>query len=439
MKHRTALTRRQFVQGSAAVGAGLAFGARGASSEASARPVRVGVVGVGSRGTHLLSVLLTLPGVDVNAVCDLVPERAARAQDIVEKKTGRRPEAYTKGETDFKNLAAREDLDAVVGATTWEWHAPVAVAAMRAGKYAGTEVPAALTIDECWDLVRTSEETGMPCMMLENVCYFQNVLTLLRMVREGVFGDMLHCAGGYQHDCRFIAMTEEGALTWRGEQVRQENGNLYPTHPIGPIAQWLNINRGDRFVYLTSMSTPALGMKHYAAEKFGPDHALAKQDYALGDVNTTLIKTAKGLTVTLYFDMTTYRPYDLIFRVQGVKGLYLGTLDKICVEDLTPGKEQWEPFAPYLERYAHPLWTELGTEAKRTGGHGGADYITLYEFIKAVRHKTPPPQDVYDAATWSAIVPLSKASVAGESQPAAFPDFTQGRWKTNPPLPIYGA
>jgi predicted dehydrogenase len=438
MKDTSGMTRRDFVRAGVAAGTAAALATPAATAQESLKPVRIGVVGVGRRGTFLVQTLLDLPGVEINAVCDLVPESAANAQSLVEAKTGKRSEVYTKGERDFENLVRRDDLDAVICATTWQWHTPVMVAAMRAGKYGGTEVPAALTLDECWDLVRTSEETGKPCMMLENVCYFQNVLTILRMVREGVFGGLLHFEGGYQHDCRFITVTDDGRLTWRGELMATDNGNQYPTHPIGPIAQWMNINRGDRFTYLASMSTPAKGMAHYAARKFGPEHALAKRSYAQGDVNTTLLQTENGLTVTLYFDMTTHRPYDLIFRVQGVKGLYLGTLDKVCIEDVTAG-DAWEPFAPFLEKYAHPLWTELAAEAQRTGGHGGGDYITLYEFVKAVRNQTPPPQDVYDAATWSAVVPLSKASVAQQGQRVEFPDFTRGKWKTSPPLSIYGA
>jgi predicted dehydrogenase len=433
------MSRREFVQAGAAAGTAAALGGRLAAGQEKSPAVRVGIVGVGSRGRGLIPTLLQLPGVEVRAVCDIVADSAAQAQQMVEQLSGKRPEAYTKDETDFRRLVERDDLDAVITATPWEWHTPVAVAAMRAGKYAGVEVPAGITVEECWQLVRTSEETRVPCMMLENVCYFRNALTILRMVREAVFGDMLHCEAGYQHDCRFLMFTEQGELTWRGRHVAEKNGNLYPTHPVGPVAQWLNINRGDRFTVLSSMSTPSKGLKHYAARKFGQDHALAKRDYALGDVNTTLLKTANGLTVTLYFDLQTYRPYDLIFRVQGVKGIYLGTHDKVCIEGLTPEPEQWEPFEPYMEKYAHPLWEDLKKEAEKSGGHGGADYITMYEFVKAVRNKTPTPQDVYDAATWSVIVPLSVESVAKGGQPVEFPDFTKGKWKGNPPLPVYGA
>ncbi len=421
----------------AGVAAGAAMTLRAAGQDAAPlERVRVGVVGVGNRGTALLRALLQLPYVDVLAVCDLLEARTVVAQGLVEKARGHQPAAYTQGERDFENLVTRDDLDAVVCATPIQWHTPVTVAAMRAGKYGATEVPAALTLDECWELVRTSEETGIPCMMLENVCYFENALALLRMAREGIFGELLHAEGGYQHDCRFLSF-KDGALTWRGELCATLDGNFYPTHPIGPIAQWFNINRGDRFTRLVSMSTKSRGTKNQAAKEYGPEHPLAKRDYALGDVNTCLIQTANGLTVTLYFDMCTPRPYDLIFRLQGTKGMHMQ--DQVYLEDVSPKAHTYEAFAAYKEQYAHPLWTELQAEASKHGGHGGSDYITVYEFIKAVRNRCQTPQDVYDAATWSAIVPLSIASVAKQSTTLDFPDFTKGAWKTREPVPIHGA
>ena len=431
------VSRRSFIQAGALAGMAMAAGA-GETGNAAASPgaVRVGVVGVGNRGTGLLAALLQIPGVEVPAVCDLVEERAARAQDTVAQAGQKRPEAYTRGEKDYERLVARDDLDAVICATSWKWHTPVTVAAMRAGKYGGTEVPAAQTIEECWELVRASEETGIPCMMLENVCYFREILALLRMVREGVFGELLHAEAGYQHDCRFLLFDEQG-LTWRGAASAEKNGNQYPTHPIGPIAQWFNINRGDRFMRLVSMSTNARGMRGCADGKFGADHPLAKREYAQGDVNTCLIQTANGLTVTLYFDMMTPRPYDSVFRLQGTRGIHTG--GRVYIEGLSPKEHEYEPFEPYLEKYAHPLWTQLEAEANKHGGHGGADFITVYEFIKAVRNKTQTPQDVYDAAAWSAIVPLSVQSVAQGGTNLEFPDFTAGTWKSRQPVVIYGA
>lgn len=440
MQRKDSLSRRSFLHTTTAVAAGMTLAGATALGSEPDRTIRIGMVGVGSRGTHLLQTMLSFPGVQVPAVCDIVPERAARAQDLVEKATGTRPEAYTNGERDWLRLVERDDLDAVLTATPWEWHTPIMVAAMKAGKYAGTEVPAAVTVEECWDLVRTSEQTGMPCMMLENVCYFQEVLTLLRMVREGVFGDLLHAEVGYQHDCRFLMFTGDGKLTWRGEHGAVKDGNLYPTHPIGPVAQWMNINRGDRFTRISSVSTKSTGLKNYAAQKFGPDHPLAKRDYALGDVNTSVLQTENGLTVTLYFDLCTPRPYDLILRLQGTKGIHMGGAQgDIYLEGTSPKAHAYEPFAPYMEKYAHPLWTALQEQAKEHGGHGGSDYVTMYEFLKAIRNRTPFPQDVYDAATWSVITPLSFESVANSGAVVDFPDFTQGKWKEREPVPVYGA
>jgi predicted dehydrogenase len=432
------LTRRSFIQAGAAVGAAMALASAEAQETPKPTPVRVGMVGVGNRGTFLTQTLLQLPGVEIPAICDINPEHAARAAKIVQDAAGKAPDLYTNGERDWERLVARDDLDAVVTATPWQWHTPIMVAAMKAGKFGATEVPAALTLDECWELVHTSEQTGQHCMMLENVCYFENALAILRMVREGVFGELIHAEAGYQHDGRFVMIDAGGNLLWRGEHAIKSNGNLYPTHPIGPVAQWMNINRGDRFTRLVSMSAKSRGLKYYAAKKFGPDHPLAKQDYALGDLNTTLLETENGCTVTLYFDLCAPRPYDLLFRLQGTKGIVMGAWDKIYLEDVSPAKEQWEPFAPYMEKYRHPLWKDLNADAK-SGGHGGGDFITVYEFIKAIRAKSAPPQNVYDAATWSAIVPLSIQSAAGHGTPIDFPDFTAGKYKTTQALPIYGA
>jgi predicted dehydrogenase len=283
---------------------------------------------------------------------------------------------------------------------------------------------------ECWDLVKTSEETGMPCMMLENVNYMQPNLAITQMLKDGALGEMQHAEAGYQHDCRFLAFTEDGQLTWRGRHMAEKNGNLYPTHPIGPIAWWMNINRGNRFMRLSSISTKPRSMRNYAERKFGADHPLARREYALGDVNTTLIEVSNGMTVTLYFDLCSPRPYDMIFRVQGTKGVYEGTHDRIHVEGITPA-DGWETFSTkYLSKYEHSLWREYGTAAVQNGGHGGCDYIVVGEFLKSVRNRTQTPQDVYDAATWSAIVPLSIESVSKHGHVVDFPDFTEGKWKT---------
>jgi len=435
----TDFDRRTFMKTAGAVSAAAAVGldARRAGAD-SDRPVRIGVVGVGSRGTNLTKILLDIEGVEIPAICDINPEHLARAQKIVAEAGRKKPDGYSRGPWDFKRMCERDDLDAVLTATPWEWHTPVAVAAMEAGKYAATEVPAAVTVDECWELVETSEKTRMPCMMLENVNYFRNVMMVLNMVRQGLLGELLHCEAGYQHDVRFVKFDENGNLRWRGKHSVTRNGNLYPTHPIGPIAWWLNINRGNRFTYLVSMSSQSRGLNLEIEKKFGPDHPNAKLKYALGDINVTLIKTHNGPTVTLYHDTQSPRPYDLIFRVQGTEGIYSGTLNKIYIEGRSPKKHQWEDIDEYEKEFEHPMWKTLGPVAKNYG-HGGGDYIELHQFVKAVRNRTQTPEDVYDAATWSVISPLSEKSVANKSAAVDFPDFTRGKWMTNPPVGIEDA
>ncbi|HRT09497.1 MAG TPA: Gfo/Idh/MocA family oxidoreductase [Candidatus Paceibacterota bacterium] len=434
MSDSMVVNRRAFLKTSLAATAVLAMAGRGFGAPAA--PVRLGIIGTGSRGTSLLGTLLRFPEARVQAVCDIVRERAERAAGLVRQRDGQAPDIYADTEGAWERLVERDDLEAVIIATPPSWHARMAVGAMRAGKYPGVEVPAAETLGECWELVRVSERTGIPCTMLENVCYFRNVMALLRMVRENVFGEILHCEAGYQHDCRALAFTPDGKLTWRGQRAAQTNGNPYPTHPIGPVAQWMNINRGDRFVALSSLSTPARGLQEYAAKKFGPDHELARRKYAQGDLNTTLLQTAHGRTVTLYHNVYSPRPYDLILRLQGTQGIYLGSLDSICLETAGKSADAWEPFQPYQEKYEHPVWKAMGAEALKSGGHGGAEYPMFHDFLHAVRTRSTPPLDVYDAATWSAIMPLSCSSVAKGGKLVRFPDFTGGRWKHRGPVPV---
>ncbi|HWB97105.1 MAG TPA: Gfo/Idh/MocA family oxidoreductase [Bryobacteraceae bacterium] len=425
------------------VGAAALGAYSSARASAAERPVRVGLVGVGNRGTSHVRTLLDVPGVELPAICDINEENLGRAQGIVEKAGRSRPEGYSRGVEDFRRMVQREDLDAILTATPWEWHTPVCVAAMKAGKYAATEVPAAITVEECWELVNTSEQTGKPCMILENVCYYRNVMMVLNMIRQGVLGELVHAEGGYQHDVRAAKISPTGEIKWRGMHSVKRNANLYPTHPIGPIAWWLDINRGDRFTYLVSMSSKSRGINHYVSKRFGAEHPNAKRAYALGDVNTTLIQTARGLTVTLYHDTQSPRPYDLILRVQGTEGIYSGTLDKVFVEGRSPmagarrNTPVWEELNEYYAKYEHPIWKTLGQTAKQYP-HGPADYIELEQFVQAVRNRSQTPIDVYDSATWSVITPLSERSVAGKSAAIDFPDFTRGKWQSAKPVEIRG-
>ena len=294
--------------------------------------VRVGIVGLASRGFDYVRSLMDLDNVEIRALADIDEDRVGHAQQWLEELGRPRPVGYARSERAFERLCGQEDLDLVITATPWEWHMPVCVAAMKNGKHAATEVPAAVTLDECWELVETAEKYARHCVMLENCCYFEIVLTIMNMIHRGLFGELLHCEAGYQHDLRHLQFNERGALSWRGRHAATRNGNLYPTHSIGPIAHWMNINRGDRFEYLVSMSTKSRGLQVYAEEMFGADHPAAQKEFALGDVNTTLIRTVNGLTVTWYYDTSLPRPYDLIHRIGGIRGIrgarWIGSISK---------------------------------------------------------------------------------------------------------------
>lgn len=433
--NKSGLTRRRFIKTSA--GAGLYIAAAGygtsAASCASQRPARIGFVGVGGRGMGMLRVALSIEGVEVTAVCDIVKEKVERAQRLVEEAGQPKPQGFT-GPEDYKRLAELKNLDAVYTATPIDLHTPIMLAALRAGKYGGTEMPACTEYDQASELVETSEKSGKPCMLMENYVYMRNVKMILVMNRLGMFGDLTHCECGYQHDARYAGFGPKGEMLWRalGGKV---NNNPYPTHAIGPIAQWLNINRGNRFEYLVSMSSRALGQNYYAAKKFGTDHPAAKMKYAAGDVNTSLIQTHDGITVTLYYDTKNPRPPDWIYRIQGTKGIYSGTLNKIYLEDISPKPHEWEAIDKYQEQYDHPLWKKFGAIAE-SSGHGGGDYICFRDFAEAIRNGSDTPIDVYDTATWSIITKLTEESVAGKSRPVDFPDYTNGKWQTRKPIMI---
>ncbi len=374
---------------------------------------------------------LMFDDVQITAVYDPQLEHVVASKMLVERLSGETPRVYWQP-GDWKRLCALKSVDAVLIASPWHQHAAQAIAAMRAGKYVGLEVPACLTLDEGWELIETSAQTGSHCMLLENVNYFRNTQAVQQMVDAGLFGTVQHALVGYQHDIRSLAFTPQGELTWRGELMARMTGNLYPTHPIGPAAWWLAIHRGDRFTRLSSMSTAARCLKEYARDRFGAEHPLAQRDYALGDTNTTLLETANGATVTLYFDIVSPRPSDFIWRLQGTRGAYEGSRDGIHLDGVTP-EGVWEPFEPYQTQYESPLWREHGADAAMYGGHGGCDYIMMHQFLQAVRHNTPPPIGIVDGVTWSAIIPLSQQSVAGHGLCVEFPDFTRGRWRQQEP------
>jgi predicted dehydrogenase len=428
------MNRRDFVKSGAAAVATLGAAPailRGADD----RTVRLGFIGVGGRGTHLLELALRRSDTAVNAICDVDTAALERARTLVREARGKVPPGYGAGEEDFRNLVARDDLDAVIIATPWLWHTPMAVAAMRAGKAAGVEVPAAVSVEECWDLVNTAEATGKPCMMLENVCYRRDVMAVLHMVRQGLFGELVHCHCGYQHDLRDIKFQPgvefgpgaRGEAVWRTHHSINRNGDLYPTHGAGPVMNYLDVNRGNRFVSLTSMATKSRGLHEYIVAQAGEDHPHARIRFALGDVVTTLIKCQNGETVVVSHDTNLPRPYSLNFRVQGTRGIWMDDLDALYIEGRSPAPHQWEPFEAYQRDFDHPLWRRW-TAQSEGAGHGGMDFFVVHAFIEAVKRGAHMPFDVYQAATVSAISQLSEQSIALGSAPQDFPDFTRGRW-----------
>lgn len=434
----TPLDRRDFVKAGTgtALGMSLAPGALlGRDRSGAADRLRLGFIGMGGRGSWLLGLALSRDDTEVKAVCDIVSEKAQHAADAVTEAGGREPRQFTAGEEDFLNLLERDDIDAVIIATPWLWHTPMAIAAMEHGKAVGVEVPAATTVQECWDLVETHERTGMPFMMMENVCYRRDVMAVLQIVREGLLGEMMHLHCGYQHDLRGVKFNpgaefgpgSNGEAVWRTHHSIHRNGELYPTHGIGPVANWLGINRGNLFVSLTSHATKTRGLHEYIVAQGGENHPNADVRFKLGDIVTTMIHTRNGETVMVSHDTNLPRPYSLAFRVQGTRGLWMNDNRSIYIEGVSPEAHRWEPFEAYQQKYDHPLWQRYAADAEG-GGHGGMDFFVMNAFVESVRRGEPTPLDVYDAAAWSVIGPLSEQSIATGSHPVTFPDFTRGQW-----------
>ena len=399
--------------------------------------VRIGLIGAGSRGTGLLRRLIRIEGVAINAVSDASAENTAGAAEVCREAGLPRPDALDGegNESAYLELCDRSDVDLVLIATPWEWHTPMAVAAMERGCHVVVEVPAAVTAEECWQLVETAERTRRHCMMLENVCYGRSELMVLNMVRQGLLGELLHGEAAYIHDLRKLYFSDRNAGQWRTQHNIDRNGNLYPTHGLGPVAQYMNINRGDRFDYLVSMSSNSRGLARYAQSEFGPDDLRARVDYGRGDMNSSLIRTHHGLTILLQHDTTSPRPYSRLNLIQGTAGTFAGFPDRIFLDGEASGHE-WNDPETYRAKYEHPLWKRIGSLATSAGGHGGMDFIMLWRLVDCLRRGLPLDMDVYDAASWSVVSALTEQSVAERSQPVDFPDFTRGSWESNAPLGV---
>jgi predicted dehydrogenase len=442
--------RRKFIKKSTQAGLGIALGGAALSSSArqflpalDAYPfhppaldkVRIGMVGVGGMGTNHLYNFLRIENCEVVAVCDIVESRVERAQKMTVEAGFAKPDGYSNGEYDFKRMCERGDIDLIFNATPWKWHVPICLEAMNTGKHAATEVPAALTIAECWQLIETSENTGRHCIMMENCNYDREEMMILNMVKKGLLGEPLHARCGYLHDLRAVKHDMDGEGVWRRAHSMTTNGDLYPTHGLGPVAQCLDINRGNYFDNLVSFSTKSRGLSLYAVENFGHESPPANEKFVLGDVVSTLISTKRGETILVTHDTSSPRPYSRDILVQGTGGIVQKyPTPVIHIEGKSEG-HGWEDLENYKEEFYHPLWKQM--EEKAAGaGHGGMDYLEDYRLINALRNGLEPDMDVYDAAVLSAVTELSAKSIAGGNLPVGFPDFTRGMWKTPRRLPV---
>lgn len=435
-------SRRDFLRIGAAAGLGALSAAALASADDrekqlgpapatpfSANPlerVRIGFVGVGGMGSWHVENLLKIEGVEIRALCDIVEEHAAKNAERVVAAGQPKPTLYTRGERDFERMCAEEELDLVFTATPWEWHVPVCLAAMKNGKHAATEVPAAVTIEDCWQLVETAEKLRKHCVMMENCCYDRPEMLCLNLVRKGLLGEVLHGECGYLHDLRAVKFSKDGEGLWRRAHSQKRNGNLYPTHGLGPVAQCMDINRGDRLDYLVSMSGPSRGLQLYQ-QTLPADDPRRDEKYVLGDINLTLIKTAKGRTIYLVHDTNLPRPYSRIHIVQGTHGIFERWPERVHIEGRS-AEHAWDTLDKYYEEFEHPLWKSEQIK-QISGGHGGMDFLENYRLIECLRDGKPTDLDVYDAATLSCVMELTERSVANRSQAQDVPDFTRGRWK----------
>lgn len=459
-------TRRHFLRQSTLSAAALATGAGLAScteetplpdsggtymGDFAAPPlstIRAAFIGVGARGGDHLSFSAALDGVEVVAISDLYEDNVNKwktvAEGIGEGQRHQEIQLYYGEENLWRRMLEEVRPDVVFIATNWNNHAPMAITAMEAGAHVFVEVPIAVTLEEMWAIVDTSERTEKHCMMMENVNYSRDELLFLNMCRQGVIGEILHGEAAYIHELRWqMEEQERGTGSWRTHHYAKRNGNLYPTHGLGPIAQYMNLARGeDTFKRLVAFSTPAIGRQAYAAANYPADHQWNQLEYKGGDLNTSIIKTELGRTIMVQWDETSPRPYSRLNLIQGTKGTLAGFPTRVALEGgvagLTDNHHSWvqgEQLEILYEKYDHPLYKRL-SRATSESGHGGMDGMMVFRIIECLRNGWPLDQNVYEGCYWSAVAPLSEASVAADGAPQLFPDFTRGRWRETQPLEI---
>lgn len=414
--------------------------------------VRAAFIGVGARGSGHVAQMLQIEGVEVKAICDLYPDLNERAAKYCTDKGRPKPALYGPGKDSYKAMLDRDDIDIVIISTPWEEHARMAVDAMNRGKHAFIEVPAVVTLDECWQLVDTSEKTRKHCMMMENCCYGREELMVLHLARLGLFGELLHGEAAYIHDLRGqMHEVERGTGSWRTPHYIKRNGNLYPTHGLGPVCQYMGVNRGDRMDFLSSVSSNSRVRAQYAKDNFPADHKWNKATFKAGDINTTIIRTVMGRTIMVQWDEQLPRPYNRLNLLQGTRGVFGGYPGRIVIEApkgtqgakerllATNNTDSWAQNAElskWYDKYDHPLYTKVKNLPGNLGGHGDMDFIMLWRMVYCLRNGLPLDQDVYDAASWTAVSPLSEMSVARRGRSVDVPDFTRGNWKNVPQLGI---
>jgi hypothetical protein len=394
------------------------------------KQVRVGIIGLGARGSfHTMTVAALCPEkAKIVAICDIRETSVDNMLNALKEK-GQKPEVYKGSADSWKQMVARDDLDLIFVCTPWELHAPMAVESMRRGKHVAVEVPAAITLDECWALVNTAEETQRNCMILENCCYGDEELWILNMVRAGVFGTITYGEAAYIHRLRRMLFGYDYYNQWRIRHNLAHDGNLYPTHGLGPLAQYMDIQRGDRFEYLVSQSSIQATLSEFSKTVSPDNEFYNRTDFKHGDMNTCLIKTAKGRMIHLYHDVVTPRPYSRKNSLAGTQAYHEGYPSRLCLGE---SDEQWIPEAEYQTfrtKYGHPIWDRLKSEIAKNNGHGGMDFVEIYRLIDNLNRGVQLDMDVYDAASWSVVTPLSEISVELGAVPVKFPDFTRGRWK----------
>ncbi len=418
-------------------------------AETKAEKVRLAIIGTGLRGQNHLDLILRRADTELVAICDINEKMLASAKAIITKSGKAMPKLFTGDNYAWLKMIETHQLDGIIIATPWEWHKEMIIKSIQAGiKYIGSEVMIGISLEDHWEVVRAAEAGKVHVMMLENVCYRRDVMAVLNMVRQNLFGELIHLQGGYQHDLREVKFNdgvhpyghgvefgEKGfsEAAWRTAHSVNRNGDLYPTHGIGPIAHYININRGNRFLSLSSFASKARGLHNHIVKNGGENHPNAKVKFKLGDVVITNILCANGETILLQHDTNLPRPYSLGFRVQGSEGLWMDVNKGIYLEGKSAKSHQWDNSKEWLDKYDHSLWKRWSKETDGAG-HGGMDFFVIHSFVESIKRKQPTPMDVYDAASWSAITPLSEQSIDLGNQTIPFPDFTGGQWMYRKPV-----